>query len=356
MSLNVLITGHNGYLGSVMAPRFLAAGHRVTGLDTGYFAECTLVEDRSRVPAIPKDLRELSPGDLEGFDAVVHLAALSNDPIGNLNDDWTDQINHRASARLAELARAAGVGRFLFSSSCIMYGAADAAVVDEESPLDPRTCYARSKVLAERAIARLATDDFSPVFLRNGTVYGLSPRMRFDTVLNNLVGSAVATGKVLVLSDGKPWRPVVHVEDVADAFLAALEAPRERLHNQAINTGADSANHQILDLARMVVQIVPGCTLECLARPGADQRTYRTSFSRIARLLPDFRLRWPPREGIARLAEEFRRLGLDERAFTDPRFTRLRWLAHLRETGRLDGDLRWGEAADRVPAGMARDA
>ena len=241
------MTGHNGYIGSVMAPHLMSAGFEVMGLDTGYFSECSLIPDLRQVPATKKDLRDLTAGDLTGFDAVVHLAALSNDPIGNLNDSWTEEINYLASVKLAELAKAAGVRRYLFSSSCIMYGSANTLVVTEESPLDPKTEYARSKVKAERAITAMADKNFSPVFIRNGTIYGVSPRMRFDTVLNDLVGSAATTGKVVVHSDGKPWRPVMHVQDVARYFQAMLEAPVEKIHNQAFNAGANELNHQIIE-------------------------------------------------------------------------------------------------------------
>jgi nucleoside-diphosphate-sugar epimerase len=222
----VLLTGHLGYIGSVMAPMLVEAGYDVVGLDSGLFADCTLVPDVARIPEIPRDLRDVRPGDLDGFDAVVHLGALSNDPIGNLDESWTRDINDLASVRLAQLARDAGVERFLFSSSCIMYGMSEVADVDETSPLAPQTEYARSKARSEEAIKALATDQFSPVFLRNGTIYGISPRMRFDTVLNNLVASAATTGRVVVQGDGSPWRPVVHVEDVARAFIHVLEAPR----------------------------------------------------------------------------------------------------------------------------------
>jgi len=337
----VLVTGHRGYVGSVMTPILAQAGLDVTGLDTGYFADCTLVPDQLAVPEIQKDLRDIQPFDLEGFDAVVHLAALSNDPIGNLNSTWTEEINAQGSIRLAELAKTAGVRRFLFSSSCIMYGMSEAAVVNEDSPLDPKTDYARSKVISERAIAKLADRTFSPTFLRNGTIYGLSPRMRFDTVLNNLTGSAVATGKVVLHSDGKPWRPVAHVQDISRAFLHVLRAPVERVHNQAFNNGEDRMNHQIIELANTVVSAVPGCRLECLASPDADQRTYRTDFSKFARTFPDFAFRWTVQDGAKELSEAFRAMGLTHETFIDRRFTRLKWLRYLLESGRLDQSLRW---------------
>ncbi len=344
----VLITGHEGYIGSVLGPIVAAAGHEVVGLDTGYFRECTLIPPDERIPSIDKDIRDLVAADLEGFDAVIHLAALSNDPIGNLNEGWTAEINDRASFRLAELASAAGVRRFLFSSSCIMYGLAEGGVVDENSPLDPQTEYARSKVRSERAIGTLASERFSPTFLRNGTVYGLSPRMRFDTVFNNLMGSVVATGRLVIHSDGKPWRPVVHVTDVARAFLAVLEAPRDDIHNQAINTGADALNHQVITLAEIAARTVPGASLEVLSRPDADQRTYRTDFSKFARIFPSFRFNWTPEDGAEELLRGFRSAGLTEALYTDARFTRLKWLRHLLDTGRLDGDLRWAEMTSGV--------
>jgi len=345
----VLITGHTGYIGSVMTPLFREAGHEVVGLDTGYFRDCTLVPDRDLVPAIEKDLRDIEPRDLEGFDAVVHLAALSNDPIGNLNDRWTEEINFRGSLRLAELARAAGVQRFLFSSSCIMYGMSAAAVVTEESPLDPKTEYARSKVKAERGIAALAGDGFSPAFLRNGTVYGLSPRMRFDTVLNDLMASAVTTGAVVIYSDGTPWRPVVHVQDVARAFLRVLEAPVAAVHNQAFNTGANHLNEQVIGLARIVAALVPDCRLEVRSQPGADQRTYQSDFGKFARTFPDFEFRFSPETGAAELYESFTAIGLSRENVLDARFTRLAWLQRLLESGRLNDALRWSRTEELSP-------
>ncbi len=337
----ILITGHNGYIGSVMTPHLLAAGYEITGLDTGYFSQCTLVEGGGDIPTVRKDLRDLAPKDLEGYDAVVHLAALSNDPIGNLNDSWTEDINFKASVRLAELAKAAGLGRYLFSSSCIMYGAASTEVVTEESPLDPKTEYARSKVKAEHAITKLAAPGFSPVFIRNGTIYGVSPRMRFDTVFNDLVGSAVTTGKVIVYSDGKPWRPVIHVQDVARMFEAVLAAPTEKIHNQAFNAGANSLNHQIIELANIAVNTVPGCKLEVVAKTGADQRTYKADFGKFARTFPDFKFKWNVVEGAKELYAAFLKVGLKHTDFTDKKFTRLKWLRHLIDSKQLDDNLRW---------------
>lgn len=337
----VLVTGHRGYIGAVMAPHLLRQGYDVVGLDVGYFDDCTLVPDPQPVPTIPKDVRDLVPDDLRGIDAVVHLAALSNDPIGNLDSDWTDAINTRATVRLAELAREAGVRRFLFSSSCIMYGAAAAEVVDENAPLDPKTDYARSKVEGEAALRELARDDFSPVYLRNGTIYGLSPRMRFDTVLNDFVASAFTTGRIRVFSDGKPWRPVIHVADVARAFQHVLEAPTAAVHDQAFNTGADHLNHQVFELAEIAAAAVPGCEVEVLARPSADQRTYKADFGKFARTFPEFAFERSARDGAQELAEAFHRIGLTHEQYVGKQFVRLRWLRHLLEDGKLDGALRW---------------
>jgi len=339
-NLSILLTGSRGYIGSVMAAEFVRAGHRVVGLDTGYFADCTLVPDRADFPELRKDIREVELDDVRGFDAVVHLAALSNDPIGNLDARWTEEINHLSTVHLAELAREAGVQRFLFSSSCIMYGMSSAEVVDEESPLDPQTEYARSKVKSEVALRELASDGFSPTYLRNGTVYGVSPRMRFDTVLNDLVGRAFTTGMITVFSDGRPWRPVIHVEDVARSFAHVLRAPRELVHNQAFNNGADHLNHQVIDLAEIAAGVVPGCEVEVLGQSSADQRTYKADFGKFARTFPDFAWRWNARSGAEELASTFAEIGLTRDEFADPRFTRLRWLEKLL-AGQLDGSLRW---------------
>jgi nucleoside-diphosphate-sugar epimerase len=341
MSKHILVTGHNGYIGSVLVPVLLEAGYDVVGYDTGYFRECTIIPDVYEVRTINKDIRDLTARDLQGFHSVVHLAALSNDPIGNLRQNWTEEINHRSSVRLAELAKIAGVERFLFSSSCIMYGMSSAEEVNEESPLDPQTEYARSKVKSERAIAGLASDGFSPVFLRNGTIYGLSPHMRFDTVFNDLMGLATTTGKVIVYSDGKPWRPVIHVKDVARAFLAVLTASADKVHNQAFNVGSNDLNYRVLQLAEIAQKTVRGCVLQVKAQASADQRTYRADFTKFKSTFPNFEFDWTPEKGAHELYTAFRSIQLDQATFMDKRFTRLKWLTYLLESGRLDDSLRW---------------
>ncbi len=343
MTQRVLLTGHRGYVGSVMAPILLDAGHDVTGLDVDYYRGCDLVT-LPEVRSIEKDIRDVELADLHGYDAVIHLAALSNDPIGNLNPAWTGTINGDATRRLASLAREAGVRRFLFASSCIMYGLSDGGDVDETSPLNPQTDYARSKVDGERTLAELATDGFSPILIRNGTMYGLSPRMRFDTVLNSLVGAALTTGKITVLGDGKPWRPVVHVRDVARGFLAMLEAPLGVVHNQAFNLGTDALNIQVRDLAAAVQRAVPEAGLEVLSRPDADQRTYRTSFAKFAAAFPDFRFEFTPETGARELAGSLRDVGLTHDQYVSDAFTRLKRLGRLIDDGRLDDELRWRPA------------
>jgi nucleoside-diphosphate-sugar epimerase len=341
MKTSVLVTGHKGYIGSVMVIALLKAGYQVTGLDTGYFHECTLFPDLAEVPWVQKDIRDLEPTDLRGYDAVIHLAALSNDPIGNLNPVWTEEINYQGSVHLAKLAKTAGVGRFLFSSSCIMYGMSETTVVNEESPLAPETEYAKSKVKAEQAISELAEEGFSPTFLRNGTVYGISPRMRFDTVLNNLMAAALTTGKVVLYSDGKPWRPVVHVEDVARSFIAVLEAPISDVHNQVFNNGAEHLNRQIIELAKVVVRTVSDCRLEVLSQPDADQRTYKADFGKFSRVFPKFEFKWKVEEGARQLYETLKAADLTHKDFEDRRYIRVKWLSHLLDTGRLDNSLRW---------------
>jgi len=342
--VKILMTGHLGYIGSVMSPYLRSQGHEIVGLDTGYFEECNLGDPGAIASSIRKDLRDIVPSDLKGFDAVIHLGALSNDPIGNLNESWTQDINHHGSVRLAELSGEAGIRRFLFSSSCIMYGSAAAEVVTEDSPLDPKTEYARSKVKAEMDIRELATDDFSPTYLRNGTVYGYSPNMRFDTVLNNLVGAALTTGKIILFSDGQPWRPVVNIQDLARSFETVLTAPLWSVHNEAFNNGANHLNKRIIELAEFVEEAIPGSKLEIRAEAGADQRTYRADFTKFKDTFPDFEFKWHAKEGAKSLADQLTEFGLTYEQFSGPSYTRLPWLNSLIDSGRLDSDLRWTEA------------
>jgi nucleoside-diphosphate-sugar epimerase len=339
--MRILLTGHAGYIGTVMVPMLRAAGHDVVGLDSGLFVENTFMEGTVDIPEIVKDVRDIVPADLEGFDAILHLAGLSNDPLGNLNPALTFAINHVASVDMARMARQVGVPRFLFSSSCSNYGSAGDAFVTEEAELHPITPYAESKVLVERDVARLATDDFSPVFLRNATVYGVSPRLRFDLVLNNLVAWAFTTGRVMIKSDGTPWRPIVHAEDVGRAFMAILDAPREVTHNKAYNVGITEENFRIKELAEMVRETVPGSSIEFAADGGPDPRCYRADFGRIRREVPGFRPAWTAREGARELYAAYRKVGLVLEDYEGPRFKRIDHLKRMMAEGRIDDSLRW---------------
>jgi nucleoside-diphosphate-sugar epimerase len=342
--VKVLVTGHHGYIGSVTAPALAAAGHDVVGLDAFYYEGCDLTADPAPIPAERGDVREVETETLRGLDAVVHLAALSNDPLGDLDPELTRDINLHATVRLAQQAKRAGVSRFVLASSCSMYGAAGASAVDESAPLQPLTAYAESKVLAEQALRELADDDFSPTFMRNATAYGVSPRIRLDVVLNNLVAWAHTTGKVMILSDGTPWRPIVHVEDIARATLAVLEAPRELVHAEAFNVGEDAENYQVRELAALVEQRVAGCSVEYAGSGDPDPRSYRVDFGKLASVLPELRLDWDARRGTDELATSFERAGLTYETFMGSRFVRLRRLQELRAEGRLDDRLRWAEA------------
>jgi nucleoside-diphosphate-sugar epimerase len=339
--MRVLVTGHKGYIGTVMAPVLDTAGHEVVGLDSDLFEKCTFGGPFREFPSIRKDLRDIEHSDLEGFDAVIHLAGLSNDPLGNLNPNLTYDINHHASVRLARLSKEVGVKRFLFSSSCSTYGAAGDKILDETAEFNPVTPYGRSKVLVEQEVSQLASTQFSPVFLRNATAYGVSPRLRFDLVLNNLTAWALTTGRVFIKSDGTPWRPIVHIEDISRAFLAALEAPRELIHNQAFNVGRSEENYQIRDLAEIVKETVPGCTIEFATDAGPDKRCYRADFSRIAKTLPAFQPKWDARRGARELYEAYKKVDLRVEDFEGPRYKRIDHIQGLLASGRLNSDLRW---------------
>jgi nucleoside-diphosphate-sugar epimerase len=343
--MRVLVTGHKGYIGTVMVPMLEKAGHEVSGLDSDLFEECTFGDAPAEIAQIRKDIRDAELSDLKGFDAIIHLAALSNDPLGNLNLQLTLEINHQASVRLAKLAKEAGVKRFLFSSSCSTYGAAGDDFLREEADFNPVTPYGQSKVLVERDVAKLADRDFSPVFLRNATAYGLSPRLRFDIVLNNLVAWAHATGNIHIKSDGTPWRPIVHIEDIGQAFIAALEAPRELIHNQAFNIGRTEENYRIRDLANIVKEVVPNCRIEYAPNAGPDKRCYRVDFSKASRVLSEFRPQWNARRGAEQLYQAYQSVGFRLEDFEGPRYNRIDHIQQLLRAGTLDSSLRFTKRA-----------
>lgn len=343
--MKLLVTGVEGYIGCLLAPILQTRGHDIVGLDTGYYRDGWLFSDRRLVPGFPRtvnrDIRQIEAGDLEGIDAVVHMAELSNDPLGENNPDLTFQINHQASARLAALARAAGVKRFVYTSSCSVYGVADGAEpMTERSPTNPLTAYAKCKTLVERDVGAMAGRDFSPTFLRNATAYGASPRMRFDIVLNNLCGIAATTNQIVMTSDGTPWRPLVHVLDICEAIACVLEAPRDVVHGEIFNVGHDADNYQVREIAQIVAGVYPGCQLS-FGPAGGDNRSYRVSFAKIHERLPGFSCAWDARKGARQLHDVYERIGMDAAVFNARPFTRLKQIKYLAVSGQVDEHLFW---------------
>jgi nucleoside-diphosphate-sugar epimerase len=346
----ILVTGNSGYIGTVMTKFLKEHSYKVVGLDCKYYKGCEFYPEEVRpFKQIIKDIRDVNETDLEDITAIVHLAALSNDPLGEINPSLTHEINYVASVKLAKLAKRIGIQRFIFSSSCSLYGIApDDKSLTEEGRFNPITAYAKAKVEAEREISKLADDNFHPVFMRNATVYGISPSLRLDLVVNNLVAWAYLTGKVAIMSDGTPWRPIIHVEDLCRAFLVVLEAPVEKIHNQAFNVGINEENYQVRDIAKQVEEIVPNCHVEILNKTGPDERTYRVDFSRINETLPQFKPTWNLRKGIEEIYQAYKSFGLTMEDFQSPKYFRVRWIRHLIETKELDNYLRWSNGKERM--------
>jgi nucleoside-diphosphate-sugar epimerase len=340
--MRILLTGHDGYIGHVLTPMLLERGHEVTGLDSCLYEGCGFATDKPLpVPVIRKDVREVELADLRGFDAVAHLAGISNDPLGDLAPQTTYAINHEASVRLARLAKQAGVPRFVFSSSCSNYGAAGDSYLDEKAGFNPVTPYAESKVWTERDVAPLADESFTPTFLRSATAFGVSTRLRGDLVVNNLVGYAVTTGQVLIKSDGMPWRPLVHIEDISRAFVAVLEAPRELVHNESFNVGQTSENYRVREVAQMVAEVVPHAQVTYAGDASPDARNYRVNCDKIRKVLPSFQPRWTVREGVEEVYAAYCEHGTTSEEFLSSQFVRLKRIRELQNAGRLDDTLSW---------------
>lgn len=342
--MQVLVTGIDGYIGSVLAPMLMQSGYDVVGLDTGYYRDGWLYNDPARVSVFPKmiskDLRRVDADDVRGFDAIVHLAELSNDPLGENSPAVTHAINHKGTVRLAELAKEVGAQRFVYTSSCSVYGLGSGDFLTENDSVNPQTAYAQCKVLVERDIAQLADDSFCPTFLRNATAYGASPRMRFDIVLNNLCGWAWITKKIAMTSDGTPWRPLTHILDICYAILCTLDAPRESVFNEIFNVGHNADNYQIREIAAIVAEVFPNCVLST-GSSGGDERSYRVSFDKIHEHLPNFRCKWNARKGAQQLRDLFERIEMPKEIFEFRAFTRLKQLEFLIRTRQIDREFYW---------------
>ena len=339
--MKIMVTGNMGYIGTILVPMLVEEGFDVIGYDSDLYRECTFGDGLPDVQTITKDIRDVSHEDLEGVDAVLHLAGLSNDPLGNLNPKLTFEINHQASVRLAQISKEVGVKRFIFSSSCSNYGAAGVDWVNEESAFNPVTPYGESKVKVEQDVSKLASDTFSPIFLRNATAYGVSPRLRFDLVLNNLVAWAFTTGEVHLKSDGTPWRPIVHIEDISRAFVAVLKAPIEKVHNQAFNVGQTAENFQVREIAEIVADTVPGSHVDFAEDASPDKRSYRVKCDKIFEIVPEFQPQWTARKGAKELYETYKKIGLTLEEFEGQKYKRIDHIKLLLNSNRLDMNLRW---------------
>mgnify|MGYP006293568167 CR=1 FL=1 len=341
--MNILVTGTDGYIGCLLASTLLKEGYRVIGLDTGFYRQGWLYNGLKQVPkCINKDIRDITEEDLSGFDVVVHLAELSNDPLGQLNQKITYEINHQGSVELARKSKQAGVKRFIYSSSCSVYGIGENDLKTEQSETQPRTAYAKCKVLVEQDVSKLADENFSPTFLRNATAFGPSPRMRFDIVVNNLTGLAWTTKIISLTSDGSPWRPLVHVLDICEAIACTIKAPREIIHNQIFNVGTTQENYRIREIAEIVADTFPKCTVS-IGKSDGDDRSYRVSFDKIQSQLPGFECKRNVKQGVQQLRELFEHIRLDHKIFKARPFTRLKQLQHLLNTEQIDQNYFWKE-------------
>lgn len=343
MGKKIIVTGHNGYIGQVLVGLLIESGYQVIGIDTNYYDEdCSFLKTKYKnVREIKKDIRDLTSKDIEGAYAICHLAALSNDPIGELNERLTYDINYKASYRLATIAKEVGVEKFIYSSSCSLYGRTGNEPLTENAEFNPLTAYAVSKVLSEKNIMPLSDRNFSVTFLRNATAYGISPKLRVDLVVNNLVGWAFTTGEIRIMSDGTPWRPLIHVEDIARAFIAVIESPKEKVNGESFNVGTNSENYQIKDIAYLVKEIMPKCKIIITGEHESDSRSYRVNFDKITKILPDFKPEWNLRKGIEQIYKYYREYGMDFEKFNGRYFVRLKQIKYLLENNKVDSNLYW---------------